>query len=78
MTPSNACSGSVFRSRNGGSTWEKVLYRSPEAGAVDLVIDPNDPARLYASLWQVYRNAYQLWSGGGESGLWKSTDGDCS
>ena len=65
----------VYRTRDGGRTWDKVLYKSTKTGAVDLALDSNNPDVLYASLWQVYRNAYQLWSGGPESGLWKSSDG---
>ncbi len=65
----------IFRSRNGGRDWEKVLFESPQTGAVDLLLDPSNPDVLYASMWQVYRNAYQLWSGGPESELFKSTDG---
>ncbi|PZN94008.1 MAG: glycosyl hydrolase [Alphaproteobacteria bacterium] len=65
----------VFRSRDGGKTWMKVLYRSAKAGAIDLVMDPNDPDTLYATLWQVYRKPWKLWSGGPGSGLFKSTDG---
>ena len=45
----------VFRSTDGGNTWEKILYVSPKAGATDLIIDRRDPNVLYASLWQVYR-----------------------
>ncbi len=65
----------VFRSEDGGETWEKVLYVSDKAGAVDLVMDPNNPRILYASLWEVQRTPYSLSSGGEDSGLWKSTDG---
>ena len=65
----------VYRSRNGGTTWELVLFRNDRTGAVDLVLDPRDPATLYAALWQVYRIPWQLWSGGAGSGLFKSTDG---
>ncbi len=65
----------VFRSTNGGNSWEKVLYASPKAGAVDLIIDRNNPKVLYASTWQVYRKAWKMWGGGGESKLWKSIDG---
>ncbi|WP_276388364.1 VPS10 domain-containing protein [Eudoraea chungangensis] len=65
----------VFRSTNGGNSWEKVLYVSPKAGAVDLIIDRNNPKVLYASTWQVYRKAWKMWGGGGDSKLWKSTDG---
>jgi photosystem II stability/assembly factor-like uncharacterized protein len=65
----------VFRSRDGGATWEKILYVSPKAGAVDLIIDRNNPEVLYASTWEVYRKAWKMWGGGGDSKLWKSTDG---
>ncbi len=65
----------VFRSKDGGTTWEKVLYVGPKAGAVDLIIDRNDPNTLYATTWQVYRKAWKMWGGGGQSKLWKSTDG---
>ena len=65
----------VFRSKNGGESWEKVLYVGPKAGAVDLIIDPNNPNVIYASTWQVYRKAWKMWGGGGQSKLWKSEDG---
>ena len=65
----------VFRSKDGGDNWEKILYVSPKAGAVDLIIDRNNPNVLYASTWQVYRKAWKMWGGGGDSKLWKSVDG---
>ncbi len=65
----------VFRSTDGGNTWEKVLYVSPRAGAADLIIDRRNPDVVYASLWQVYRKAWKMWGGGPDSGLYKSTDG---
>jgi photosystem II stability/assembly factor-like uncharacterized protein len=65
----------VYRSRDGGSTWQKILFRDDKTGAVDLVIDPANPGTLYAALWQVTRVPWQLWSGGPGSGLFKSTDG---
>jgi photosystem II stability/assembly factor-like uncharacterized protein len=65
----------VFRSADGGRTWRKVLARDSRTGAADLVIDPNDPRVLYATLWEVYRKPWMLWSGGPGSGLFKSTDG---
>jgi len=65
----------VFRSTNGGETWEKVLYQGPDAGAVDLALDPTNPDVLYASFWEVYRKPWKLWGGGDRSGLYKSTDG---
>lgn len=65
----------VFRSKDGGATWEKVLYVNEKTGAVDLVMDPTNPRILYAAFWQVQRTPYSLISGGEGSGLWKSTDG---
>ena len=65
----------VFRSKDGGKTWEKVLYRSDKAGACDLILDPTNPNVLYASLWEVYRKPWTLESGGQGSGIFKSTDG---
>lgn len=65
----------VYRSKDGGRNWEKVLYRSSKAGAVDLAMDPNNPRLLYASIWETYRNFWTLSSGGSDSGLFKSTDG---
>jgi len=65
----------VFRSKDGGETWEKVLYVSDKAGAADLIIDRSNPNILYASTWQVYRKAWKMWGGGPDSKLWKSTDG---
>lgn len=65
----------VFRSKDGGNTWEKVLYASDKAGAVDLIIDRTNPDILYASTWQVYRKAWKMWGGGPDCKLWKSLDG---
>jgi len=65
----------VFRSKDGGKTWEKVLYRSDQAGACDLIIDPTNPNNIYAGFWEVYRKPWTLESGGAGSGVFKSTDG---
>ena len=65
----------VFRTTDGGKTWERVLFRDEHTGAMDLVMDPSDPDVLYATLWQVYRKPWRLWSGGEGSGIFKSTDG---
>lgn len=64
----------VFRSQDGGQTWQKVLYRSDKAGAIDLSMDPTNPRILYATLWEVYRNFWSLSSGGPDSSIYKSTD----
>jgi photosystem II stability/assembly factor-like uncharacterized protein len=65
----------VFRSKDGGKTWEKVLFRNDSTGVIDLVMDPNDPNVLYAALWQTGRTPWLLSSGGAGSGLFKTTDG---
>lgn len=65
----------VYRSKNGGETWEKVLFESDKAGAVDLILDPNNPRIVYASTWEIKRNGYRMDSGGPGSHLWKSSDG---
>ena len=65
----------VFRTTDGGETWDKILFRDERTGAVDLVMDPRDPDVLYATLWQVYRKPWRLWSGGEGSGIFKTTDG---
>ncbi len=65
----------VFRSSDGGRTWEKVLYVSDKAGAIDISLDPTNPRILYAAIYETYRNFWTLSSGGPDSGLWKSTDG---
>ncbi|MCB0651289.1 MAG: glycosyl hydrolase [Saprospiraceae bacterium] len=64
----------VYRSMDGGKTWDKVLFVNEDAGAVDLLLDPNNPRILYASTWRVRRTPYSLSSGGEGSALWKSTD----
>jgi photosystem II stability/assembly factor-like uncharacterized protein len=64
----------VFKSTDGGKTWKQVLFVNDEVGAVDLILDPNNPRILYASTWRVKRTPYSLESGGPGSGLWKSTD----
>ncbi len=65
----------VFRSTDGGDTWERVLFRDTRTGAIDLVIDRNDPNVLYAALWEAFRKEYTMSSGGEGSGMFKSTDG---
>jgi len=64
----------VYKSTNGGETWRRVLFSNANAGAIDLVIDPNNSRILYASTWRVNRTPYSLNSGGKGSALWKSTD----
>jgi photosystem II stability/assembly factor-like uncharacterized protein len=65
----------VYKSVDGGKNWKRVLFESNKAGAVDLILDPNNPRIVYASTWQIKRNGYRMDSGGPGSKLWKSTDG---
>lgn len=65
----------IYRSKDGGKTWERILFANVDAGAVDLTFDPNNPRILYASTWRIRRTPYSLESGGEGSALWKSTDG---
>ena len=65
----------VFRSKDGGKTWEKILSRGNKAGAIDLILDPSNPNTIYAGFWEVYRKPWTLESGGPGSGIFKSTDG---
>jgi photosystem II stability/assembly factor-like uncharacterized protein len=65
----------IYRSTDGGQTWKKILYINDQAGAADLILDPNNPRIMYASTWNMKRNGYRMDSGGPDSKLWKSTDG---
>jgi photosystem II stability/assembly factor-like uncharacterized protein len=65
----------LFRTRDGGATWDKVLFVNDTTGASDVVIDPVNPRIVYASFWPVYRRPWQIHSGGDGSGPYKSTDG---
>lgn len=66
----------VFRSVNGGETWEKVLYASDSTGAVDLAVHPENPDVIYAAMWRAERKPWTIISGNdGGDGLYKSTDG---
>lgn len=64
----------VYKSTDGGKSWNRKLFTNENAGAVDLILDPNNPRILYASTWNVRRTPYSLSSGGEGSALWKSTD----
>ncbi|HUS86270.1 MAG TPA: hypothetical protein VMW76_03435 [Bacteroidales bacterium] len=65
----------VYRSVDGGISWEKILYVDENTGACDLILDPTNPRIIYASTWRVRRTPYSLESGGEGSALWKSRDG---
>ncbi len=65
----------IYRTRDGGKTWNQVLCKNDSTGAIDIDFDPSNPNILYASLWQVNRKPWALASGGTGSGLYKSIDG---
>jgi photosystem II stability/assembly factor-like uncharacterized protein len=65
----------VFRSSDGGKTWQKVLHKDDKTGAIDLIFDPTNPNILYAALYQAQRMPWNAISGGPGSGLYKSVDG---
>jgi photosystem II stability/assembly factor-like uncharacterized protein len=65
----------VFRSMDGGKSWQQILFRSDKAGAIDLALDVTNPRILYATIWETYRNFWSLSSGGPDSSIYKSSDG---
>ncbi len=65
----------VYKTSDGGVTWTRTLYVDDNTGAIDLVIDPGDPAVLYAALWHRERRAWNFVESGSTSGIYKSTDG---
>jgi photosystem II stability/assembly factor-like uncharacterized protein len=65
----------VFRSRDGGKSWQKILYINDKTGAVDLSMDAHDPLTVYATTWQVLRTPWGINSVGPGSGIYKTTDG---
>jgi len=65
----------IYKSTDGGRSWNKILFRNDTTGAVDLAMDPKDPEVLYAGLWTAYRKPWLLVSGGSGSGIFKSVDG---
>jgi len=64
----------LYKSINGGNTWNKVLYISDKAGVGDVIIDPNNSRIIYASTWQMKRNGYRMDSGGPDSRILRSFD----
>src|SRR6185369_8429186 len=65
----------VFRTTNGGATWDRVLFTDENSGCSDLVMDPNNPSILFAGMWPIEIHTWGRDSGGPGSGLFKSTDG---
>ena len=65
----------IYKSTDGGTTWNKILYVNLRTGCADLAMDPTNPNILYASMWEFRRTGWSFESGGDNSALYKSTDG---
>ncbi len=65
----------IFRTMDGGKTWEKVLYKDENTGGIDVAFDPRNPNIVFGALWQARRTSWSMASGGPGSGLYRSNDG---
>jgi photosystem II stability/assembly factor-like uncharacterized protein len=65
----------IFRTTDGGKTWDKVLYKDENTGGIDVAFDPHNPNILFAALWQARRTSWSMTDGGPGSGLYRSGDG---
>ena len=65
----------VYRTTDGGKTWQQVLFKDDDTGASDVALDPTNPRILFAGLWQARRQPWEMTSGGPGSGLYVSRDG---
>ncbi len=65
----------VYRTRDGGNSWERVLFVADSVGAVDLVMNPRNPRELYAGMWRAERKPWTLIDASRDGGIWKTTDG---
>src|SRR5262249_21742301 len=65
----------LYKTTDGGQTWQLIKFISDKAGFVDVAIDQRNPETVYAAAWERLRTPYSLKSGGPGSGLWKTTDG---
>lgn len=65
----------LYKTTDGGKTWEKILYVNERTGCADVIMDPRNPDVLLAAMWEVRRTPYSFVSGGPSSALYKSTDG---
>lgn len=68
----------IYRSADGGKSWQKLLYKDNKSGAIDIAMDPGNPRILFAALWEAQRMPWGMSSGGPGSGLYKSVDGGTS
>jgi len=71
LMPSAVCSAT----NDGGKTWDKVLFKDDDTGAIDLAVDPHNSNVMFAALYQIRRSPWSMDSGGPGSGLYRSTDG---
>ena len=65
----------IYRSTDGGDTWERILFVDERSGAIDLSLDQRNPRHLYAAIWEAERTPWGFTSGGPGSGIWRSADG---
>src|SRR5579872_6326702 len=65
----------VFRTRDGGKTWDRILFVDPDTGCSGLTMDANDPNTLFAGMWQVVLHTYAMFSGGPSSAVYMTHDG---
>ncbi len=65
----------VYRTRDGGKTWEKILYTNDRSGVADMVMDPSNPKKIIAALWEYGRQPWRFTSGGPGSGIFVTYDG---
>jgi len=65
----------VYRTTNGGKSWEKVLFVNPRTGAADMDMDPENPNKIFVNMWEYRRWPWFFESGGEGSGLYVSLDG---
>src|SRR5581483_6011625 len=65
----------IYKSVDGGKTWDKVLYKDENTGGIDIAFDPHNSHILFAALWEAHRTPWTLSSGGPGSGLYRSNDG---
>ena len=65
----------IFRTMDGGKTWDRVLYKDENTGGIDIAFDPHNPNILFAALWQARRTSWSMASGGPGSGIYRSNDG---
>ena len=65
----------VFKTTDGGANWERILYTNDSSGIGDMIMDPSNPNKIFAAMWQHYRTPWSLMSGGRGSGLYMTVDG---